>query len=256
MPDHRKQLAAEVAALVKEGRELVNSQIKDERAEGKAANRRKFGRKYQSWYSRALPAVEQLLPERYVEFRELYRFDKEPKRLTVVSYVISDYIHGTVQMDGIGGNRKEAFDSVGVALGKAAFQVDILASAEARLKALITDIEGTLEASLLDDELETATELLGAKHLRSAGVLAGVVLERHLATVIANHEISYRKKRQIGNLNNALKEANVYDVAQWRQIQRFGDIRNLCGHDGEREPSAEEVEELIRGTEKIIATVF
>ena len=72
-----------------------------------------------------------------------------------------------------------------------------------------------------------------------------------------NHDLSLgRKKAQIGNLNDALKQSGVIDVPRWREIQRLGDIRNLCGHDGEREPGAEEVRELIDGTAKVIATVF
>jgi hypothetical protein len=61
---------------------------------------------------------------------------------------------------------------------------------------MLTDIEGTLEATLLDDELETARELLKAKHLRSAGIVAGVVLERHLKTVLANHNVSLGRNRR------------------------------------------------------------
>ncbi len=148
------------------------------------------------------------------------------------------------------------FDIVEVASNQLTCQIDILASARARLQSAISEIRGTLEASLLDDELETAGQLLKAKHVRSAGVVAGVVLERHLKRLIANHEITFRRKEQIGNLNDALKEAKVYDVPRWRQIQRLGDIRNLCGHDGDRDPEVEEVEELIRETEKVVATVF
>jgi len=136
-------------------------------------------------------------------------------------------------------------------------QIDILASAEERLGSLLADIESSLEATLLDDELATASELLRTKHLRSAGVVAGVVLERHLKGVAANHEVKLgRKKAQIGNLNDALKEARVFDNPLWREVQRLGDIRNLCAHDGEREPKSVEVRELIESTERIIKTTF
>ncbi len=251
MPDHRKRIATELDGLVKRGQELLSGQVGDKRADGLS-----FGLDYQAWYSEALPVVQQLQPERYEEFRTLYRLDKPAKNLDVVTYSINDYIHGTGVKETYSGEREAVFDVANVALGKLGFQVNILNSAKSRLSSLLTDIRGTLEASLLDDELETAEELLGAKHLRSAGVIAGVALERHLASVIASHQIAFRKKRQIGNLNDALKEAKLYDVARWRQIQRFADIRNLCGHDGEREPSAEEVSELIAGTQKTIATVF
>jgi hypothetical protein len=213
-----------------------------------------FGPSYQHWYSEALSVVEQLLPDRYEEFRELFRLDKDPKELTVTTYTIKNYVHGTrvTRMYG----EEDVFNATSVAMTKFKDQIDILASAESRLGSVLADIEGTLEATLLDDELETASALLKAKHLRSAGIVAGVVLERHLKTVLGNHQVTLRKKAQIGNLNDALKEAKVLDVPRWREIQRLGDIRNLCGHDGEREPTTEEVRELIAGTEKVVATTF
>ncbi|HEY6729754.1 MAG TPA: hypothetical protein VI039_01885 [Solirubrobacterales bacterium] len=48
----------------------------------------------------------------------------------------------------------------------------------------------------------------------------------------------------------------MIDVPRWREIQRLGDIRNLCGHAAEREPTAEEVEELIAGTEKVVTSIL
>ena len=211
-----------------------------------------FGTAYQRWYSQALRLVEQLLPDRYDEFRELNRLDKRPKELDVTTYTISEYIQGT-RVTRLG---EAVFDPAAVALGKLQSQIDILASARARLDSKLADIEGVLEASLLDDELDTARGLLTAKRLRSAGVVAGVVLERHLKRLIANHQIPFRKKAQIGNLNDALKEAGIFDVPQWRRIQRLGDLRNLCGHDGERDPTDEEVLEIIEGVEKVVSTLF
>jgi len=46
------------------------------------------------------------------------------------------------------------------------------------------------------------------------------------------------------------------DVANWRWIQRLGDIRNLCAHAKDREPTKDEVLELVNGVEKCIKTIF
>lgn len=53
-----------------------------------------------------------------------------------------------------------------------------------------------------------------------------------------------------------MKENNSIDVPTWRFIQRLGDLRNICGHNKEREPTKEEVEELISGTDKILKTIY
>lgn len=49
---------------------------------------------YQRWYSRALPVVEQLLPDRYEEFHRLYMPERPPKELDAITYTISHYLAG------------------------------------------------------------------------------------------------------------------------------------------------------------------
>lgn len=109
----------------------------------------------------------------------------------------------------------------------------------------------------MDSELETARELNKSGFTRGAGVIAGVVLDKHLGQVSANHSIVTRKKHAtISEYNDLLKNASITDLPMWRQIQRLGDIRNLCGHSKEREPTTDEVEELANGVEKITKTLF
>jgi hypothetical protein len=52
-------------------------------------------------------------------------------------------------------------------------------------------------------------------------------------------------------LNEELKSHAAYDVPMWRLIQRLADIRNLCGHSKDREPTRSEVDDLIAGVEKV-----
>jgi len=133
----------------------------------------------------------------------------------------------------------------------------VLESAQKRLDSLLSDIRHVLQSKLFDDELSVATELRKKNHLRAAGAVAGVVLEEHLKHVIFKHPVKMAKTDPtIAYLNDVLKEASIYDVPTWRFIQRLGDIRNLCVHAKERDPTSSEVEELIAGTEKVIKTVF
>jgi hypothetical protein len=213
-----------------------------------------FGRTFEAWYLRALPVVEQLLPGRYGEFSELYRLGKRPKDLDPSTYTISDFIQGITVTRTF--PREEAFSAWHVAHAKLANQINIMRSAEARLDSVLSDVTGVVEADLLDNELSAARELHKTKHLRSAGVVAGVVLERHLKRLVANHQVIFRKAPQIASLNDALKATKVYDVPQWRRIQALGDLRNLCAHDVEREPTSDEVVELIAGVEKVTKTVW
>jgi hypothetical protein len=65
-----------------------------------------------------------------------------------------------------------------------------------------------------------------------------------------------KKSATISDFNDALKEGGVLDVPVWRGIQRLGDLRNLCGHNRDREPTSDEVRELIDGVEKTSKTLF
>jgi hypothetical protein len=114
-----------------------------------------------------------------------------------------------------------------------------------------------VQADLFDSELDAARELHKYRFVRAAGALAGVVLERHLKQICANHSIKVAKKAPtIADLNNALKDADVIEIPQWRFIQHLADIRNLCDHSKEKEPTVEQVDDLIGGVMKVIKMLF
>lgn len=120
----------------------------------------------------------------------------------------------------------------------------------------VFDIQTMLQADIFDSELDSAKHLLKVGFLRPAGAICGVVIEKHLSKVCENRGISLKKKHPaIIDYNDALKDV-AYDVVEWRRIQRLADIRNLCDHNKGREPTKDEIEELISGTEKLIKNVF
>jgi len=52
-----------------------------------------------------------------------------------------------------------------------------------------------------------------------------------------------------------LRDNDVIDIPTWRFIQHLADLRNLCTHKRKKEPTKEDVEELINGVEKVIKTI-
>jgi len=65
-----------------------------------------------------------------------------------------------------------------------------------------------------------------------------------------------KKNPVINDYSELLKANNVVDVATWRNIQRLADIRNMCDHHKNVEPTKENIEELIEGTDKMLKTIF
>jgi hypothetical protein len=206
---------------------------------------------YEQWYTESLAVVTQITPERLNDFHDAYKIDKR-KEINAETYTISDYMMG-LSVSRLG---EPLFNAASVFQSKLLSQLAILRSAAHVAPSVLRDIQTVIRAEVLDSDIDAAKELAKAKHLRSAGVVCGVVIEAHLKSVASRHAIRFRKKRlTISDLNDALKSAKVYDVPTWRLIQRLGDIRNLCGHSSERDPTKEEVQDLIAGTEKIIKEV-
>ena len=213
-----------------------------------------FKDEYQQWYSEALTLVRQLLPDRLSDFTDYYERPKSRKLqdLSRSSYVIADYLNGTIISDGLG-NEVAGPEA---AIPKFRQQLNIVKAMRARFRSSLFDIRQLVQADLFDSELDSAKELAKNKFTRAAGAVAGVVLERHLKEVCGNRGVKVRKKEpQISDLNDILKGATVIDTPEWLSIKRLGVIRNLCGHDKKSEPTTEQVEELIRGVEKVTKTL-
>jgi len=267
MLDQRKNLKVEVAKLVKEGADIHADEIKTKIGSASGAKPSKPKKEtepsepvwpiellYQDWYSQSLPVIKQIMPERYVEFVEQYKLEKR-KEIDFLNYTISDYLIGLKVTKGYA--KEEVVNPLKTFSVKFQHQILILRSCLTRLDSALANIQGTLQAELFDDELSAAEDLLKKGHVRAAGALAGVTLERHLATVSQNHTIKFTKRDPtIADLNEELKKQGVYDVPEWRFIQRLADFRNMSVHSKEREPTKAELEEMIQGVQKIVKTVF
>jgi hypothetical protein len=213
-----------------------------------------FIKDYQPWYSEAKVLIKQLLPDRLEDFVRYYEKPKHRKDINYDSYRIEDCLQYLKVTRGFLGEKVVGPEAAIPLLQQ---QLAILKSVKARFESSLFDIRQLVQADLFDSELEAAKELAKQKFLRAAGALAGVVLERHLRQVCDNHRIKVGKKApKIADLNDALKESGVVDVPQWRFIQHLADIRNLCTHDKEVEPTTEQVTDLIAGVTKVTKTLF
>ena len=210
-----------------------------------------FNKTYERWYSESLSLLKQILPDRVKNFIELYEKPKNRKSVEFGNYVIQDYLQGLNVT--FGGNPK-----VGPSAAFPQFeqQVAIISAAKSRFESSLYEIRQIIQADLFDSELAAARELHKNKFNRASGAMAGVLLEKHLAEVCRNHNVTIMKKNPtISDLNELLKSNSIIDIPQWRHISLLGDIRNLCTHNKNSEPTTDQVKDLIDGTDRAMRTI-
>jgi hypothetical protein len=213
----------------------------------------KFKKDYEEWYSEALALLRQLLPDRVANFIALYEKPKNRKSVTYGEYYIQDYLQG-LQVTRVGSG--VVVDS-SAAIPQFRQQLAIVEAAGRRFDSSLFDIRQLVQADLLDSEVKAARELHKHGFNRAAGVIIGVVLEKHLLQVCEDRQIAVTKKNPgISDLNELLKANSVIDVPQWRHITLLGDIRNLCAHNKKKEPTAAQVEDLMDGADKVLKTIL
>jgi hypothetical protein len=243
--DTKATISKEISELYNEGAKLVQ----DFQKNVKGLN---FPYDYQRWYTRTLRVVEILAPDRYQEFRAYYEIDPKRKTLGYGTYVIQDYLKGVAPNK----YNHPDFDTRVQALQGFFNQLTILHSLNERVDSALANIDTKLLSEIQDAELQTARLLMKAS-LRAAGSLAGVVIENHLQKVAKNHGITINKKNPtISDVNDPLKNNGVLDTPTWRKVAYMADIRNICSHKKDVEPTKEQVVELIDGANWLIKNIF
>ncbi len=225
-----------------------------EKADSFLKNLPSFVDEYQAWYSEAKILIKLLLPDRLADFVRFYERPKTRKEISHESYVIEDFL---INLRVTRGYEKTVVVERNSAIPKFQQQLAILSSIKNRFESSLFDIRQLVQADLLDSEMDEAKELLKNKFIRAAGAIAGVVLEHQLKQVCLNHNIKITKNNpSLSELNDILKREDIIDTVQWRNIQYLSDIRNLCDHDKQEDPTHEQVSDLINGTIKITKNLF
>ena len=234
-----EELEKEIEELIKEGIDLARDVNEGER--------KKFILGYETWYSKALLYIKKINPERLEDFKCLYKLERR-KEINYSTYTISDALVGLEIVHGVGPSD---------VYGKIVQQVTMLKGTKELLKVKVYALQELLQADIFDSELGSAKELKQKGFYRASGAICGVILEEHFSKVLEKHNINVGKKNPtINDYNDLLKNNSIIDVPTFRQIQLLGDIRNLCDHKKAQEPTKEQIEDLIEGTDKVVKVVF
>ncbi len=211
-----------------------------------------FVQDYQPWYSKAQAVVKQILPDRFQDFNSYYEYQKPRKEITFQNYMIKDCLQG-LEVKRYG----DIIVGHSAAIPEFYQQLHIVKAAKSALNSFLLELKTIVQAELFDSEVESARALARAGYLRATGAICGVVIEKHLAQVCDTHGITLRKKNPgISDLNQALRDNDTISVPQWRFNQHLADIRNICDHSKGREPTKDEIEQLLSGTDKVLKTIF
>ena len=262
MTEKKRKFEADLNRLIEQGKRLLHAMMFEcspsmfkqvaksstaEPVDELVNNLPAFRSKYQQWYSEALALVKQVLPDRLQDFSSYYEYPHVRNEVTRRNYVIKDYLLHI---------RNTSEEELDAALPVFRQQLGIVEAAKVALGSRLIDLRRILQADLFDSELDGASYLVEAGHLRAAGVICGVVIEKHLSQVCKDRDVSLGKKPTINNCGDALKDAQIIDTVAWRRLQHLADVRNVCAHDKKREPTAEEVQDLIYGTSRVVETIF
>lgn len=234
------EISEEIEELIKFGTKIANDVTTKER--------KKFSLEYETWYSKSLLYIKKINVDRLDDFKCLYKNDKR-KEITRTTYTISDALQG-IKNDYREIKPANAFQKI-------MQQVSILKATKELLITKVYQLQELLQADIFDNELNSAKELNRKGFYRAAGAICGVILEEHFSQIIEKHSIKNTKNNPtINDYNDLLKSNSIIDIPTFRHIQLLGDIRNLCDHKKKEDPTKEQIEDLINGTDKIIKTVF
>ena len=215
---------------------------------------------YQLWYTEALAVIKLVLPSRLDDFIGLYEYPAKRSKLTKANFRIADAMRGHTAVEKIKtpfGENEIVVASWSTCPELVLTQCDILEAAAVSLTASLHKIQQVDQKDLLDSELNAAYDLRENGFNRAAGVMAGVILKRHLAFVLAAHSVVLHKKNPvIYDYGQRLRDEDIVDIPTLSFIQRLGDLHNRCFTVKDAEPKNEDVDELFLGVDKIIKTVF
>jgi len=121
----------------------------------------------------------------------------------------------------------------------------------------LTSYKQLIQADVFDSELEQAKHFLDSGYKVASAVTAGVVLETAIKELAKNNEIDIyqdgsTKPKKLDGLNSELKNANVYNALQYKQILTLAHIRNKAAHGEVEEFNENDVQNMIRDIESFL----
>ncbi len=190
---------------------------------------------YYIWYGKACKVIQILAPDNLQDFKSFF-----------TSYIQGWLINPKIEHHY--DNRFNNFES------RFRTQRRMLNAIARNADHALFNLESEIQYGFSKSEIDIAKELKKNKHLREAGVIAGLVIELHLKNVAKNRNIKLPKNPQMKHYNEKLK-GTAYDATMTKRVELCANIRNKCAHASDNPPTDDEIDTIISSAEIIIATV-
>jgi len=197
--------------------------------------RRAALREYSDWREGTEPLVR-----RYCVERDRERFEKSGEKFR-------DYLSLREDLGNPENTRRRAVDLLYV-------QLSIVEAIPNRIRSERLVSPRQQSRRLLNEELRESKRLLDQGVDRAAGVLAGVALERHLIVMgdAPSKDVDISVTDGITELAQSLRDGEVIDENDRKQLVFLSGIRNKCAHADGEDPTHDEVSRLVKQVDDFI----
>ncbi|MBM2816472.1 MAG: hypothetical protein HW421_3234 [Ignavibacteria bacterium] len=207
-----------------------------------------FKTDYQNWYTESVVVIRNLITDRIDDFIRLFK-DTKSKEGDASGNDISDALIDATLLNQSAEKKAKA----GIVSHKLKQQIRILESAKLRFDSAFFEINRIMMAEFLDSEMENAKELLKRGFNRAAGIILGIILEKHLKQVVNNHKVNIAKSNPTpSDYNDVLRNREFIDMEMWKLVQHLIELRNLCFTYTDKECKQDDISELFLGVSKIL----
>jgi hypothetical protein len=130
--------------------------------------------------------------------------------------------------------------------------IGIFKSAKSDFKSgYIYKLEMLVSAEVISDVIDQAKILQTSRYKDAACIVVGVALESSLKKLCKSKSIAEGK---MDKMNADLAKAGIYNVGMQKQITAWADLRNNAAHGNWTVYKAEDVDAMINGIERFMAT--
>lgn len=222
------------------------------------SNSLNFKEKYLSWFYATSENIKFTYPIKYSEFTNSYYFKSEKlNTLSEKSYKLENYLKNDTIPYTNSSNFNEELKRVIKAFNLFNFQLLSLKAIIDNLDTLSFNYENETYTHFQEENIDSAQKLLDNDFLRAAGAICGVIIEKHLTNKLLNNcpNNFTSKELTLATLNDKCKKAKLYMEPERTRIQNLAAIRNLCDHKKQRDPTKQEVQDLITGTKWVLYNI-